>query len=113
MFLYYLSTNVNVWMIIFIPFLIGFIILLLNSVLAPTKSDIEKLSAYECGFSPFGNARMHFHVHYYLVAIFFIIFDLEIIFLLPWAYSFHYLDYEAVFYAFLFLSFLGLGFFYE
>lgn len=103
----------KLFIIIFIPFIVGFVILLLNYLVAPSGPNIEKLSAYECGFSPFGNARMHFHVHYYLVAIFFLIFDLEIIFLLPWAFTFLGLSYLGTVYAFVFLGFLGLGFFYE
>ena len=58
---------------------------LLNHVLAPNNPDIEKLSAYECGFEAFEDARMKFDVRYYLLAILFILFDLEIAFLFPWA----------------------------
>ena len=54
-------------------------------VIAPSKPDPEKLSAYECGFNAFGDARMKFDVRFYLVAILFIIFDLEVAFLFPWA----------------------------
>lgn len=103
----------NIWSIILIPFLVGSLILVLNLLVAPSRPDVEKLSSYECGFLPFGNARMHFHVHYYLVAIFFIIFDLEIVFLIPWAYTFLFLNLLSTLYALLFLGFLGLGFFYE
>ena len=63
----------------------GFIIL--NYVLAPKKPDPEKLSPYECGFEPFEDSRMEFDIRFYLVAILFIIFDLEIAFLFPWAIS--------------------------
>jgi NADH-quinone oxidoreductase subunit A len=56
-----------------------------NFVLSPKKPDPEKLSAYECGFEPFEDSRMEFDVRFYLVAILFIIFDLEIAFLFPWA----------------------------
>ena len=64
---------------------IGFIFL--NFVFAPKNPDPEKLSAYECGFEPFNDSRMEFDVRFYLVAILFIIFDLEIAFLFPWAIS--------------------------
>ena len=64
---------------------IGFIVL--NFLFSPRKPDHEKLSAYECGFEPFGDSRMEFDVRFYLVAILFIIFDLEIAFLFPWAIS--------------------------
>ena len=63
----------------------GFIVL--NFLFSPKKPDPEKLSAYECGFEPFNDSRMEFDVRFYLVAILFIIFDLEIAFLFPWAIS--------------------------
>ena len=63
--------------------LIALIILGLSQVVSEKKLDLEKLSAYECGFDPFGDARHTFNVKFYLVAILFIIFDLEIIFLFP------------------------------
>ena len=59
----------------------------INYLASPKKPDPEKLSAYECGFEPFNDARMEFDVRFYLVAILFIIFDLEIAFLFPWAIS--------------------------
>ena len=59
----------------------------INFILSPKNPDPEKLSAYECGFEPFEDSRMEFDVRFYLVAILFIIFDLEIAFLFPWAIS--------------------------
>ena len=111
--LYSLGSSDNLMIIVTVPFLVGCVILLLNYLVAPSGPNLSKLSAYECGFSPFGNARMHFHAHYYLVAIFFLIFDLEIIFLLPWSLAFLGLNYLSTLYAFLFLGFLGIGFYYE
>ncbi len=64
---------------------LGAVILFLGRVLAPNRPDSEKNSPYECGFEPFEDARMKFDVRYYLIAILFIIFDLEIAFLVPWA----------------------------
>ena len=64
---------------------IGGIMIVLGFVLSPNRPDSEKLSPYECGFEAFEDARMKFDVRYYLVAILFIIFDLEIAFLFPWA----------------------------
>ena len=64
---------------------VGFIFL--NFLLSPKKPDPEKLSAFESGFEAFGDSRMEFDVRFYLVAILFIIFDLEIAFLFPWAIS--------------------------
>ena len=64
---------------------IGFALLVLGFLLSPNKPDSEKLSSYECGFEAFEDSRMQFDVRYYLVAILFILFDLEIAFLIPWA----------------------------
>jgi len=61
--------------------------IVINFIFSPKKPDPEKLSAYECGFEPFNDSRMEFDVRFYLVAILFIIFDLEIAFLFPWAIS--------------------------
>lgn len=63
--------------------IVTIIILVLSAVISEKKVDLEKLSAYECGFDPFGDARHTFNVKFYLVAILFIIFDLEIVFLFP------------------------------
>ena len=63
--------------------------ILINFILSPKNPDPEKLSAYECGFEPFEDSRMEFDVRFYLVAILFIIFDLEIAFLFPWAVVFN------------------------
>ena len=64
---------------------IGFALMVLGFLLSPKKPDAEKLSSYECGFEAFEDSRMQFDVRYYLVAILFILFDLEIAFLIPWA----------------------------
>src|ERR1700712_639051 len=64
---------------------IATLLVLVPFVVAPSKPDPEKLSAYECGFNAFGDARMKFDVRFYLVSILFIIFDLEVAFLFPWA----------------------------
>ncbi|MEN3111761.1 NADH-quinone oxidoreductase subunit A [Uliginosibacterium paludis] len=64
---------------------VGVAPMVLGRLLAPYKPDPEKLSPYECGFEPFEEARMRFDVRYYLIAILFILFDLEVAFLLPWA----------------------------
>ena len=86
-------------------------------VLAPKNPDSEKLSAYECGFNAFDDARMKFDVRFYLVSILFIIFDLEVAFLFPWAVSLMKLPTEASQFAFwsmmTFLGVLTVGFIYE
>ena len=90
---------------------IGFIFL--NFVFAPKNPDPEKLSAYECGFEPFNDSRMEFDVRFYLVAILFIIFDLEIAFLFPWAISLGKIGIFGFVSMMIFLSILTVGFIYE
>ncbi|MBX9707484.1 MAG: NADH-quinone oxidoreductase subunit A [Caulobacteraceae bacterium] len=86
-------------------------------VLAPSNPDSEKLSAYECGFNAFDDARMKFDVRFYLVSILFIIFDLEVAFLFPWAVSMFDLARPDMIFAFwsmmVFLGVLTVGFIYE
>ena len=90
---------------------IGFIFL--NFVVAPKNPDPEKLSAYECGFEPFNDSRMEFDVRFYLVAILFIIFDLEIAFLFPWAISLGNIGILGFTSMMIFLFILTIGFIYE
>jgi NADH-quinone oxidoreductase subunit A len=82
-------------------------------VLAPKNPDSEKLSAYECGFNAFDDARMKFDVRFYLVSILFIIFDLEIAFLFPWAVAFGDMSMAAFWSMMVFLAVLTVGFAYE
>jgi len=92
---------------------IGIALLLSAFLLAHKEPDPEKLSAYECGFNPFNDARMKFDVRFYLVSLLFIVFDLEVAFLFPWAAAFK----EAVSFGFwsmmVFLGVLTVGFVYE
>ena len=90
---------------------IGFIVL--NFVFSPNNPDPEKLSAYECGFEPFNDSRMEFDVRFYLVAILFIIFDLEIAFLFPWAISLGTIGLYGYISMLIFLFILTIGFIYE
>jgi len=96
-----------------IGFLLGGIMIGLGLVLAPRRPDKEKLSAYECGFEPFEDTRMKFDVRYYLVAILFIIFDLEIAFLFPWAVVLEEIGLFGYLAMVLFLGILVIGFIYE
>jgi NADH-quinone oxidoreductase subunit A len=82
-------------------------------IVAYSAPDAEKLSAYECGFNPFDDARMKFDVRFYLVAILFIIFDLEVAFLFPWAVSFNAIGWFGYGSMMLFLGVLTIGFIYE
>ena len=90
---------------------IGFIVL--NFIFSPSNPDPEKLSAYECGFEAFSDSRMEFDVRFYLVAILFIIFDLEIAFLFPWAISLGSIGALGFWSMMLFLFILTIGFIYE
>ena len=90
---------------------IGFVIL--NFLFSPKNPDPEKLSAYECGFEAFSDSRMEFDVRFYLVAILFIIFDLEIAFLFPWAISLGNIGATGFWSMMVFLFVLTVGFVYE
>ena len=90
---------------------IGFVFL--NFVAAPRNPDPEKLSAYECGFEAFDDSRMEFDVRFYLVAILFIIFDLEIAFLFPWAIFLGGIGALGFWSMMIFLGILTIGFIYE
>ncbi len=82
-------------------------------IVAHKNPDPEKLSAYECGFNPFDDARMKFDVRFYLVAILFIIFDLEVAFLFPWAVAFKEVGWFGFWSMMVFLGILTIGFAYE
>jgi NADH-quinone oxidoreductase subunit A len=84
-----------------------------STLLGLQRPDAEKLSPYECGFEAFEDARMKFDVRYYLVAILFILFDLEIAFLFPWAVVLQEIGWFGFFAMFIFLGILVLGFIYE
>jgi NADH-quinone oxidoreductase subunit A len=92
---------------------IGLVLLLSAFLVAYKQPDPEKLSAYECGFNAFDDARMKFDVRFYLVAILFIIFDLEVTFLFPWAVSFGRVGLYGFWAMMLFLAVLTIGFIYE
>ena len=92
---------------------LGLVFLVAALVLAVRHPDPEKISAYECGFNAFDDARMKFDVRFYLVAILFIIFDLEIAFLFPWAAAFGSLSDVAFWSMLVFLAVLTIGFAYE
>ena len=92
---------------------IGGVLLAIGAILGPRKPNDEKLSPYECGFEAFEDARMKFDVRYYLVAILFIIFDLEIAFLFPWAVVLDEIGGFGLAAMTLFLLVLVVGFIYE
>jgi NADH-quinone oxidoreductase subunit A len=91
----------------------GGALIVLPLLVAPSKPDPEKLSAYECGFPAFGDARMKFDVRFYLVSLLFIIFDLEVAFLFPWAITLGKTGVFAFWSMMVFLGVLTVGFIYE
>ena len=91
---------------------IGIALILIGNLLGPKRPSAEKLSPYECGFAPFEDARMQFDVRYYLIAIQFIIFDLEIAFVFPWAVNFRNLGIIGLTEMGIFIGLLVLGFVY-
>ncbi len=92
---------------------IGVAPMVLGKLLGPSRPDPEKLSPYECGFEAFEDARMKFDVRYYLVAILFILFDLEIAFLFPWAVVINDIGFAGFVAMMVFLGILTVGFVYE
>ena len=105
----YLSIIIFLFISLFLS--IGFIVA--NFLASPSNPDPEKLSAYECGFEAFDDSRMEFDVRFYLVAILFIIFDLEVAFLFPWAISLPLIGITGYMSMMLFLFILTIGFIYE
>jgi NADH-quinone oxidoreductase subunit A len=92
---------------------LGVLLLTLGFLFGPRRPDAEKLSAYECGFEAFEDSRMKFDVRYYLVAILFIVFDLEIAFLFPWAVALDTIGVVGLAAMGVFLLVLVVGFIYE
>jgi len=92
---------------------VGVAPMVLGKLLGPSRPDPEKLSPYECGFEAFEDARMKFDVRYYLVAILFILFDLEIAFLFPWAVALNEIGAAGFIAMMVFLGILVVGFVYE
>jgi NADH-quinone oxidoreductase subunit A len=115
----------NAYLLQYLPIVIFFAIagalglafILAAALVAPNAPDPEKLSSYECGFNAFNDARMKFDVRFYLVSILFIIFDLEVAFLFPWAVALLKMPHQASQFAFwsmaVFLGVLTVGFVYE
>lgn len=92
---------------------LGAVFIIAALLIAPQRPDPEKLSAYECGFNAFDDARMQFDVRFYLVSILFIIFDLEVAFLFPWALTFGKIGVFGFWSMMVFLGVLTIGFVYE
>ena len=108
-----LSSYLPVVIFIAVALAVGVALLVAPFLVAYRSPDPEKLSAYECGFNAFDDARMKFDVRFYLVSILFIIFDLEVAFLFPWSVSFHEIGMLGFWSMMVFLGVLTIGFIYE
>ncbi len=108
-----LSSYLPIVIFIGVALVVGVALLVAPFLVAYRNPDPEKLSAYECGFNAFDDARMKFDIRFYLVAILFIIFDLEVAFLFPWAVSFHDVGWLGFWSMMVFLGVLTIGFIYE
>ena len=108
-----LENYLPVLLFILVGVAVGVVPMVLGKLLGPSRPDPEKLSPYECGFEAFEDARMKFDVRYYLVAILFILFDLEIAFLFPWAVVLEQIGLFGFVAMVVFLAILVVGFVYE
>ena len=108
-----LDQYLPVLLFILVGVAVGVVPLVLGYILGPNRPDPEKNSPYECGFNAFEDARMKFDVRYYLVAILFILFDLEIAFLCPWAVALRDVGFAGFIGVVIFLAILVVGFIYE
>ena len=108
-----LEQYLPVLVFIIIALAVSLIAPIIGYILSPKRPDPQKLSTYECGFEAFSDSRSPFDVRYYLVAILFIIFDLETAFLVPWAVVFRKLGAEGMITMGIFLGLLTIGFVYE
>ena len=109
----YLQDYFNIAVFLGVSAALSFIIMILPHLLATKKQQAAKMDVYECGFEPFGSARGKFEIRFYLVAILFIIFDLEIAFLFPWAISLGHIGIFGFISMMAFLTVLTVGFIYE
>jgi NADH-quinone oxidoreductase subunit A len=108
-----LENYLPVLLFILVGAAVGVAPMAIGKILGPSKPDAAKLSPYECGFEAFEDARMQFDVRYYLVAILFILFDLEIAFLFPWAVALDTIGFVGFISMMVFLAILIVGFVYE
>lgn len=102
-----------IFIFFFGAFFISTLLIFISYFLVYQEVDNEKISAYECGFQPFSDTRGKFNVRYYLIAILFMIFDLEIMYLFPWAVSVNITGFAGIWIILLFLIVLTIGFVYE
>ncbi len=115
--LHYININISTYLTMFLSvglgLLISGVVLTLSYIVSKHAPDSEKTSAYECGFEPFEDARSRFDVRFYIVAILFLIFDLEVVYLFPWAVTLGLTGGLGYILIISFLILLTIGFFYE
>jgi NADH-quinone oxidoreductase subunit A len=109
----FLTSYFNILIFFLASVILSTIIFFLSFVLSSKLDDAEKLTAYECGFNPFSDSRTEFDVKFYIVAILFLIFDLEILFLFPFSVCLDIIPLASFYFMLLFLFVLTVGFFYE
>lgn len=108
-----LSAYLPIWVFMIVAFGVALAAVILSFLLAKHNPDAQKNATYECGFAPFGDARAKFDVRFYLVAILFIVFDIEVAFLFPWAITLGDIGWTGFASMMVFLGVLTVGFVYE
>lgn len=111
--LVYFTAYIEIFLYLIIIAIIAGLFLVVSKIVSPTNIDHEKLSVYECGFDPFVSTRVEFDISFIAIAILFLIFDLEIIVLIPWILSYYLLGFFAYAVVFFFLIIILIGFVYE
>jgi len=109
----FLANYSSIFYFLLFSVFLAIIIFFLSFLLSSKLDDSEKLTAYECGFNPFSDSRAEFDIKFYIVAILFLIFDLEISFLFPFSVVLNYLTFTGMLFMLIFLFILTIGFFYE
>jgi NADH-quinone oxidoreductase subunit A len=112
-FVFYFEDHIILLIWVCLSLVLALALLLISLVFVPQFREEEKISSYECGFQPFEDTRQKFDIKYYLVAILFIVFDLEIMFMLPWVKAWAYVGIFGLIVLFVFLLVLTIGFIYE
>ena len=110
---FFFKEYLQIWIYLIIVLILTSILIVLSYLCTPKHLDSEKLSAYECGFDSVDDAHKTFDVHFYIVGVLFLIFDLEVAFLFPWAVSLTTIDFFGFFIMLFFFSLVTLGFGYE
>lgn len=109
---FFYTESLNIFILLIFSVILSFVIILLSYAFSSSAPDVEKVSAYECGFDPYEDARNVFDVRFYLVAILFIIFDLEAVYFFPWCVSLSLLNTEGLWGMMDFIIELLIGFIY-